>query len=149
MEAEEVFKILSIVFLSMLKFIFGPTLGYAAGFPLWATVTITVVGMMISVILFTYIGDFLRNVLLKNFFKKRRRFSKRNRKFVTVWKKYGILGVAFLTPLLFTPIGGTILLTSFGTKSGKILINMLISALFWAWVISSLIYFLGAEFLPI
>jgi hypothetical protein len=52
-------------------------------------------------------------------------------------------GVAFLTPLIFTPIGGTILLTSFGSPRKHILISMLISAVFWAVCFSTVIHVFG------
>lgn len=42
------------------------------------------------------------------------------------------LGIAFLTPLILTPIGGTVVLTSFGVAKKKILFTMLVSALFWS-----------------
>lgn len=142
-----ILKALSIIFLTMLKFIAGPTLGYAAGFSLPATIAITVTGMMMSVLLFTFVGDYLRNVVFRRFFEGRKKFSKKNRKFVTIWKKYGVVGVAILTPLLLTPIGGTILLTSTGTPSRQIVIYMLVSAVFWAMLFSSLIYLLGTGFL--
>lgn len=145
----ELLKALSIIFLTMLKFIAGPTLGYAAGFSLLNTILITVVGMMLSVLLFTFLGDFLRKRVFRKFFERKKKFSKRNRRFVTIWKKYGVVGVAVLTPLLLTPIGGTILLTSVGTPNQKIILYMFVSAVCSAVVFSSLIYLLGTEFLPI
>lgn len=145
---EEILKVVSIVLLTMLKFIAGPTLGYAGGFSFLATVCITVGGMMSSVFLFTFLGKLLRERVLVRIFRNRKRFTKRNRRFVTIWKKYGLPGVAFLTPLLLTPIGGTIVLTSFGSAKREILISMFLSAVFWALVFSALIYLLGPAVLP-
>ena len=146
MEAE-ILKGISIFLLTMLKFIAGPTLGYAAGFGFLTTVLITVGGMMASVILFTYLGSFLRNKILRKFFKRKKVFSPKTRRFVTIWKRYGVAGVAFLTPLVLTPIGGTIVLTSFGSPRRSIMIYMLISAIFWSFVFVSLIYAFGTAFL--
>ena len=146
---EEVLKALSILLLTMLKFIAGPTLGYAAGFSLYLTIIITVVGMMSSVLLFTFVGDYLRHVVFGKFFKGKKKFTKSNRRFVTIWKKYGLIGVCALTPLLLTPIGGTILLTTVGTPNRQIILYMLVSAVFWAVVLTSLVYFLGTSFIPI
>ena len=145
---ELVLKILSIVSLTMLKFLFGPALGYAAKFPMWATMLITVVGMMSSVVLFTYVGDFIRDRIFGRFFKKGRNFSKRRRMMVTIWNKYGVIGVAFLTPVFFTPIPGTLVLVSFRTPNSKIFIYMLLSALFWSVVFTYIIYELGTQYLP-
>ena len=37
-----------------------------------------------------------------------------NRRKVTLWRKYGIIGVALFTPLFLTPIGGTLVANAFG-----------------------------------
>lgn len=145
---ELILKIVSIISLTMLKFLFGPALGYAAKLPMWATMIITVVGMMSAVIIFTFVGDFIRDKIVNRFFKKGRTFSKSRRMMVTVWQKYGVIGVAFLTPVLFTPIPGTLVLVSFRTPNAKIFLYMLLSALFWSVVATYSIYELGEEFLP-
>ncbi|WP_238354433.1 hypothetical protein [Fulvivirga marina] len=133
----------------MLKFIFGPTLGYAGGFSLLSTILITIVGMMCSVLLFTFLGKILREKVLVKLFGSRKKFTKRNRRFVAIWKKYGLPGVAFLTPLLLTPIGGTLLLASFGSSKREIVISMFLSAVFWSSFFSILIYTLGPEVMSI
>ena len=135
--------IVVIFLLTMLKFIAGPTLGLAAGFPLVQTILITFGGTMASVILFTFLGELIREKVIKRFFKKKKVFTKRNRRFVSFWNKYGMFGVAFLTPVIFTPIGGTVLMTAFGSPRFKVLTYMMVSASFWAVVMSSLVYYLS------
>lgn len=143
-----VWKFVSIVLLTMLKFIAGPTLGYASGFSLITTIIITVTGMMFSVILFTYLGKLLKKKLIDRIFVRKKKFTPRNRRFIKVWKKYGLNGVAFLTPIIFTPIGGTLLLTSFGSPRSKILLSMFLSAVFWAVIFSTAIHLFGEQILP-
>jgi len=145
---EELVKILTVYLLTMLKFIAGPTLGYASGFSFVGTVLVTVSGTMSSVLLFTFLGRILRERVLKRFFRRKKVFTKRNRRFVFIWKKYGLIGVTFLTPLLFTPIGGTILLTSFGSPRGRIITWMFIWATIWAVIFSGAIYLFGPRILP-
>lgn len=145
---EEILKIVTVYILTTLKFIAGPTLGYASGFSLLGTIAITVAGTMTSVLLFTYLGRLLKEKVLNRIFKKKKRFTKRNRQFVTVWKKYGLIGVTCLTPLIFTPIGGTILLTSFGSPKRQIIIWMLAWATIWASIFSGIIYQFGPKVLP-
>lgn len=141
-------KFFSIVLLTMLKFIAGPTLGYAGGFSLSMTILMTVLGMMSSVLLFTFLGNLLKRTILDRIFRRRRKFTSRNRRFIKIWRKYGLNGVAFLTPIIFTPIGGTLLLTSFGSPRRKIIVSMLVSAVFWAVVFSTLIHVFGDQILP-
>lgn len=132
----------------MFKFILGPLGGYAARLHPIITVLVTVGGMMTSVVVFTYFGEWLRVKLQHGPLKKRKRFSPRSRKFVKIWKKYGLTGVAVLTPLILTPIGGTILAVSSGSPKEKILLFMLISASAWAIVFTVIIYFFGHHVLP-
>lgn len=145
---EEILKVVTLVYLpSMLKFIFGPIGGYAAGLNMFATVLGTVAGTMTVVLLFSFCGDFMRKSVLSRLPRKRR-FSERNRRFVSIWKKYGIVGVAALTPAVLTPIGGTLLAISFGTPKDKLIVSMFISASVWSLLLSGAVYFFGNEILP-
>lgn len=144
---EELLKLLVIYLLTMFKFIAGPTLGYAAGYYYLTTVGITVSGMMSSVLLFTFLGKILHEKIIKRYRPKRKTFTRKTRRFVKIWHTYGEIGVAILTPLLLTPIGGTIMLTSTGTKKKKIIFYMLFSGFFWALIITGLIYYFGDELL--
>jgi len=145
---EEILKAIPVYFSSMLKFIFGPIGGYAAGLNLVTTILVTVAGMMTVVLLFTYAGNWIRERVFLKFFGKRNKFSVRNRKFVGIWKKYGLIGVAALTPLLLTPIGGTLLAVSSGSPKEKIIFFMFVSASVWSVIFSVAIYFFGNEVLP-
>ena len=145
---EEILKAIPVYFSSMLKFIFGPLGGFAAGLELVTTILVTVAGMMTVVFSFTYAGTWIREKIIHRFFGKRKRFTQNNRKFVRIWKKYGLFGVAALTPVLLTPIGGTLLALSSGSPKEKIVIFMFVSASIWSVVFSVTVYLLGNEFLP-
>lgn len=142
-----ILKLLSVYFSSMLKFIFGPLGGYAAGFALVITILVTVAGMMTVVLVFTFFGNWIREKVFSRLFKKRSKFSKGNRRFVVIWKKYGLIGVAALTPIFLTPIGGTLLAVSSGSPKEKIIFYMFISASVWSIIFSCALYFFGAEVL--
>lgn len=145
---EEILKAIPIYFFCMLKFILGPTGGYAAGLNLVTTILTTVFGMMTVVFLFTYSGNWLREKVLNRFIKKKKHSAAGNQRFANIWKKYGLPGVAFLTPLILTPIGGTLLAVSSGSPKEKIIFYMFISAAVWSVVFSVAIYFFGNEVLP-
>jgi hypothetical protein len=53
-----------------------------------------------------------------------------------------------LTPIILTPIGGTLLALSSGSPKDKIILYMFLSAVFWAVAFSVVIYFFGNEMLP-
>lgn len=146
---EEVLKAITAVYLpSMLKFVFGPLGGYAAKLNVVVTILATVAGTMTIVFLFAFAGDWMREHVINRFFPKRKKFSDRNRKFVTLWKKYGVAGVAFLTPILLTPIGGSLVAISFGSPRDKLILYMFISASVWGSIFSLAIYVFGNNVFP-
>ena len=137
---EDLLKYLAVYGLSMVKFIGGPLLGINAGLSFIETALFTSLGMMTSVILFTSIlGDRFHIWFLRIFNKNPKLFTKKNRTKVRIWRNYGMKGVAFLTPIIFSPIGGTIVANSFGEAKRKIYFYMLLSAVFWAIIFSSII----------
>jgi membrane protein DedA with SNARE-associated domain len=147
---EEILKAIPIFFHTMLKVFFGPTLSYAAGLHLITSIIVTIAGMMASVVLFTFFGTWLREKILKRFEKKnKKRFTPNNRKLVTLWGKYGLVGVAVLTPLLLTPIGGTLVAVSFGSPKQKIILYMFISATVFGIGMSYAIYEFGDYVMPL
>ena len=75
-------------------------------------------------------------------------FSSRSRKFVRLWRKYGLAGVSFLTPVLISIPLGTILLNAFEDNKQKIFIYMFFSILFWALFFTSIFEILHVVNLP-
>jgi len=130
---EYIITFLGIYLMTLLKFIAGPVLGYLAGYSLFGIMAVTVSGMMSSVLIFTYLGEWLKRQWDKRIRRRRVVFSKKNRRIVKVWQKSGAAGVAFLTPLLLTPIGGTLVMTSFGVDRKTIITYMLASSVWWSF----------------
>lgn len=134
---EEILKYFLIYLSSTFKFIGGPLLGMQLKYHFLITSALTVAGMMTSVYVFSSVlGKNIHGWLMKNFFRDRKLFSKKTRRTVRIWRAYGLKGVAFLTPVLFTPIGGTIVAASFGEHRARIFKYMLVSAIFWALIFS-------------
>lgn len=140
---EEVLKAIPIYLLSTLKVVFGPALGYAAGLHMATSMFVTFAGMMTSVILITYFGSLLRHSILKNWF-ARQEAKARNSKFA----KYGLVGLAILTPLLLTPILGTILTVAGGYPRNKIILFMTITGALYAIFFTWAVYAFGRSFIP-
>jgi hypothetical protein len=65
-------------------------------------------------------------------------FTKRNRRIVTIFRKYGLFGIAFLTPVILSIPIGTIIANSLEPKKRKIFLFMFISILFWSTLMVSL-----------
>lgn len=128
---------ISVIFLaSMFKFVAGPVLGLAAGLSPLEMVMVTMGGMMTTVVSLTFLGDWIKKYWNFSSNRDKKVFSPRSRNIVKVWGKYGPAGIAALTPLILTPVGGTIVMNAFRVKRNKIFTYMLVSALFWSLVFS-------------
>jgi hypothetical protein len=134
----ELLKYLGVYVLSMFKFIVGPTIGISSGLNIFVTFGLSVAGMMTMVYLVTYFGEQVR-FLTSRFFKPKpneKKFTKKKRLFVTLWKKYGVYGVSFFSPLFITPIGGALILNTLGVKKEQIIGPMWLSAIFWGIILT-------------
>lgn len=140
---EELLKAVPVYFSCMLKFFFGPLGGYAAGLTLLTTILTTVAGMMTVVLVFAYFGTFIRDKISSRFMRKQKKFTPKNRRLVRIWKRFGITGVAALTPVLFTPIVGAAIAVGFGVPRQTMILSMFISASAWAVIVSVAVYFFG------
>lgn len=130
---EEILKYLTVYLASTLKFVLGPILGMSYGFNVIPVIILNIVGMMTPIVIITYFGKWIRDQSQKLFSKKKKKvFSKKARQSVKVWQNYGVPGIAFLTPILFMPIGGALLANAFGGKKRDIFIYMMLSFLFWS-----------------
>jgi hypothetical protein len=140
-------KWLLIALSSSVKFVAGPLLGKGYDLPWWQTAIFTFMGMMITVVLFSTVAKaFFHKYMKKLFNRNEKRVTPYKRRVVKVWNKFGISGVAFLTPILLTPIGGSIVAASFGAHPVKVIGYMAISGAFWAVVFSLGLYFVPFNF---
>ncbi|WP_053406958.1 MULTISPECIES: hypothetical protein [Persicobacter] len=124
----------------MIKFIGGPALGPALGLTYWETVLFTISGMMTTVVLVSFFGIQLRHFLLRKKIIGKKKFSRRSRRFVYIWKRYGLLGVSFLTPVIFSPVVGTLLASVLGAPRLQLMVYMLVSAAFWGLGLSFVLH---------
>ncbi len=134
----ESMKYIIVFLISMFKFLGGPAFGSAYDLNMIGTSVMSILGMMTSVTIISFYGAKIRIWIQKKYPYKRKVFTKRNRRIIKIWRGYGEFGVAFLTPILFSPVIGTLLVTTLGGKRKRILAYMLISAVFWAFVLASL-----------
>ncbi|MBN8822954.1 MULTISPECIES: hypothetical protein [unclassified Spirosoma] len=133
-------KYISVIIASTIKFIGGPLTGVALGLSWLETAIFTTLGMMLSVVVVTYAGAALQALWQRYRSTPPKRFTRRTRLAIRIWKRAGMAGIALLTPLILTPIGGTILAVSFGVKRGQLLLYMLISGIIWAVVQTVAVY---------
>ncbi len=141
-----------IFFSSAVKFVAGPLLGATKDVPILITAALTILGATTSVVICTYVGDSLRRYLHKRGERRKKSqkvFTKKKRKLVNIYNRFGIRGIAFFTPLLLTPIGGTIVALSFGVPRKKILWAMIPSIIFWGFLITIILALFWEEIAPL
>ena len=125
-------KYASVFLLSTVKFLGGPLAGASMGLHFWTTLALTVGGMMTSVFIFSGVGRaWMQHRQKQRRLRREPIFTKRSRNIIKVFRKFGMAGIAFLTPILLSPIGGTVIATLLGVPQQRIMLHMLWSALFW------------------
>ncbi len=77
-------------------------------------------------------------VYVDKHYRKKKIFSKRNRRFITIWRKYGLYGIAFLTPVIISIPIGTLIANSLVNNRKKIILYMFVSLVFWSVLMTSL-----------
>lgn len=125
---------------SMLKFFGGPIAGFLTGVPVQKTVFLSAAGMMTAVIVTTIFAKTITAFFNKRAKTKKLIFTKSARFKIKIWQKLGLFGIALLTPPLFTPIGGTLMALSFKVNVFKMIGYMLVSSIFWGYLVSLAIY---------
>jgi hypothetical protein len=67
-------------------------------------------------------------------------FSKRSRRMVKIWKRYGLVGLAALTPVIFSIPIGTFFMTRLEKNKNRIFFFMFISITCWSLFITTLLH---------
>lgn len=141
-------ELISVLVASMFKFMVGVFLSMGYDFYFWVGVPATVGGAMLGVFVFIFFGELLRS-LLARFLRKRHPFQnlsiKRRRMIVRVKQRFGLPGIAFLTPMVLTVPVGTIVAVALGYRWYRIFVAMLISFSVWSLIIFSLYDILGVD----
>ena len=133
-------KYFSVALASAIKFVGGPITGAALRLNWWETALFTMVGMMSAVTIVSLVGREIQRRIRARSSAQVKLFSRRTRLAVSVWRRFGLWGIACLTPLFFTPIGGTLIALSFKLSLRQFFLPMLVFAALWAIIFSLLIY---------
>ena len=131
------FKYASVFLLSTVKFFGGPLAGASMGLPFALIMALTVAGMMTTVFIISGVGRvWVRHRQQQRRLRRVPIFSSRSRNIIKVFRRFGMGGIAFLTPILLSPIGGTVIATLLGVPRTRIVLHMLWSAVFWGGVLT-------------
>ena len=130
------------------KFMYAPAAIYVAGFSFVESVLITAGGGFAGVIAFYRLGDAISRWWVNRFPVKRvkKKFTKKNRGFINFRNKYGLYGLAFVTPCIISiPIGCFLAAKYYGTEK-RMISFLFISVVFWSLTLSTITYLVGPIF---
>lgn len=131
---------ISMYFFTMLKYLAGPSIGASQGISIYLSMLINIASMMTVALVFSYFGLHVKALLIKWGRWPQQKFSPKSRRFVTIWKKYGLIGIAFFTPILFMPIPGVLIASTLEDSRKAILFHMLWSSVLWSVVFNLIAY---------
>jgi hypothetical protein len=144
------FRILSLFLLTSVKFVVGVPATFAAlqmsFFELWIFASLSGI---FGVACFVFLSDWLFKIwdaIRMRYFPpkkhvKKQVFTKKNRRFVLFVRKYGLIGLALLTPTLISIPVGTILARKFFSNRWKVFIYISGSVVLWAVTLSAILHF--------
>ena len=129
---ENVFSSIGILLGSIVKFSMFTLTAIAADLGLGGSIA-NIIGGIIGVVLFTYLGSFIQDFFVGTFPKRfGKRFTSSNRFLVRVKQRFGLNGIAVLTPIILSIPVGVLFSLSLTHDKKKIMISMIVSLLFWA-----------------
>lgn len=134
-----IWEIISVFLLSTVKFVLGSVpLALGLGFPFLKAFVITSCGGILGVIIFVNSSEYLlikwkeRKSHHKKITPFKRNFTRKNKIIVHTKRRFGLIGIAFLTPLLLSiPIGSFIALRYFKNKK-RVLVYLFGAVIFWS-----------------
>lgn len=142
-----VLKILSVFITCSFAFKIGfPTTFILFGNNFWLTMLIACGGGIAGNIAFTYLSAALVNGVhnyraKRGLIHQRKIFTTFNRRIIRVRKRFGLAGIAFITPILLsTPIGALIAERFYKDKK-KIILYLSAATVFWGLTLYLILYF--------
>jgi len=132
----EFWEALGIMLISTLKHtLVGVPSGFAAGFGMLEVILYTAIGGIAGVFFFMYFASSAKKAYLW-YLKKRgktpRKFTKTNRFIVRIKQRFGLYGLAFITPpLISVPVGAIIAATVYKNKT-RAFAFLVGGVLFWS-----------------
>jgi hypothetical protein len=153
-------KILIVFAVSSIKFLVAPALSFGLGLNFIQTWLSTTAGGIMGVVAFFFLSRWILLFYTRYFayylhriktriysalnlslpkFIPARRFTKRNRFMIRMVRKYGLFGIALLTPVVLSIPVGTFLATRYYSANRFLVLYLSASVLFWSLFMSSAI----------
>ena len=145
-----ILKLLPLFLLSMVKFVVGVPSAFAAfHFNFWELLLFAIASGSMGITVFMFFSDWIFAVwdaFKYRFFPskepvKKKIFSRQSRIFVRIIKKYGLPGIALITPTIISIPIGTILARRLYPNRKKVYSYLLVSIVLWSFILSLILHF--------
>jgi hypothetical protein len=135
----QISHLIVVLLLSCVKFFLAIPLAVTYDFSFWQTFILCCLGGIIGVLFFAYFRKVILNYYYKLFPNKKKKKSNRGFKdniAIATARKYGLFGIAFLTPIFFSIPLGTFIALHFFPNKKKTLPVLLASVLGWSFILT-------------
>ncbi len=142
---EQVIEVITVLGLAATKYLMGVMMAIVFGMPLWLGFLLTVGGGLIGAALFALFGEVIMYGL--GFVKKKDedkiRINKNIRRIVKIRRRFGMWGIALLTPVLLTVPVGAMVGIVIEPRIRVLLSYMAVSFVVWSALLFGVYMFLG------
>ena len=139
MGIDQILQLLGLLLLSATKFAVavGVLVSPATNYSYLEIVSILLTGGFIGTFFFYFFSNWVNKMLNKLFQKKKKKkvFSKKMRKFINIKNKYGLIGIAIISPIIISIPVGNFIASRFFAKKKHTLIVMLAGVVLWALIL--------------
>lgn len=165
LQASNFFKLVQILIISGVKFIIAPPVSIEMGFSWIQTIIFTTVGGIIGVVISYYLSaillklirrlvvrikmiiaqaqskNFTESVIISENKTPKKIFTRKNKFLAKTIRKYGLFGIAAITPVFLSIPVGTFLANKYYPNKKKVFMALSVSVACWSLIVSS-IYFM-------
>lgn len=132
-------KIADVVLIASVKFAISPFVAESQGFNFFESVLITTSGGLLGVLIFTFAGDAIvygwknfMSLIRKGDVKPKKIHTWTNRTIVRARKRFGLMGIALLTPSVLSIPVGTFIIQGIYKGRLKNILGLFIAILVWS-----------------
>lgn len=133
-------QIVGLMLLSSIKFLFAPATVLVSGFDYWDTILITTSGGWLGVLIFYYFGKIIVGLFMRRYFaskKKKQKFTRSNKLIIRIKSKFGIFGLALVSPVIISIPVGSILAARYFGDDKRAVYAMMGSVLLWSFALTT------------
>jgi uncharacterized membrane protein len=157
--SDQVWRYLLVVGASMAKTALGPVTAYGLKLSLVEAVPLCATGVMLTMVLAATVGVPVREFIARRIARWRASKgkarsdgttgldgeqgtgrSKVSPRVLAIWTRWGVPGLAFLTPVLLSPPGGALAAIALAVPRRRMLLHMVWSSVFWSTVFNVALY---------